>query len=358
MTLTDNQKKVYDAVLAGSSTVDYIVTNTGLTKQTVNPVINSLIKKEVLTKSEDGTITPIVIPATSPVIPTVVEESNDIQKRNLENSNVTDPESKVEETTLLIPYISTPTQGAELKAALRTWAKHYDGKLRVVIVGDREDWFTDQIIHIAHEPHMIAKECGGCIAPVLEVNPQADVAHKILTAIATNEVQGDFILSNDDIFLLGRTTFEDLAALKFRGKLTDDLGKIDGPYRINAGRTAESLKKAGLPVINYGTHTPMVLNADKMLDVITQYNAFDKGYLLTSLYYNTVYPDARPIHTPGNQQCRINASVYRPLNGAEDAALVDDIFSNRKFINTNDTGWKYLEPIFNKLNPSPSQFEK
>lgn len=260
--------------------------------------------------------------------------------------------------TLLIPYITTQTKGEELKVALRTWAEYYQGELKVVIVGDNEDWFSNEIVHIPAEPHMIAKECGGCITPVLESNPQADVVNKMAIAILSGQVQGDFIMSNDDIFLLGCTYFEDIAVLKYRGSLEDGVGKQDGIYRLNGIRTKNALLADKLPILNYGTHTPMLFNADQVMDVIAKYDATNTAHLFSSLYYNNYFPKARPIYVPGNNPLLLHASVYRALNKPEHTEIVNNIFKYCKSINVNDDGWSWIKPILQKRVYSKSKFEK
>src|SRR5690606_11872695 len=98
------------------------------------------------------------------------------------------------------------------------------------------------------------KEDCGCPNPSMIRNPQADVTHKIFTAIAAGAIQGDFIISNDDIYLLGTTYREDIAALKAFG-LLDKGGKSGGIYSQNVKRTAKALEENGLPIHRYGTHT-------------------------------------------------------------------------------------------------------
>lgn len=262
--------------------------------------------------------------------------------------------SEEEETTLLIPYLKSEAAGDELKYAMRNWDKNFRGKLRVVIVGDREDWFSEDIVHIPHEVHTIDEDCG-CDNPNKIRNPQADVAHKLLTAIASGEITGDFILSNDDIFILGDTTLADISYLRVFGTLEKGTGKDGGLYQENAVRTAHLLKSKGLPTYRYGTHTPVLLNADLLAEVIKEYNATERGTLLTSLYFNHHYPDARGmVSVTGNKDCTILASVYR---ANPDLKVLNQALKRRKFVNCNAAGWKALKPIFEAEYPDKSRFE-
>src|SRR5690606_15364185 len=123
---------------------------------------------------------------------------------------------------------------------------------------------------------------------------------------------GEFILTNDDIFLLGPTTLSDLKQPKILGNLVDITKK--GLYADNARRTAAMLKTAGKTTLQYGTHTPMVLDATKLTDTIRGYQATEKGILLTSAYYNHHQPEPRGlIKLNGGANGTILLSVYSDM---------------------------------------------
>jgi len=260
------------------------------------------------------------------------------------------PETKP--IVVLIPYLASAAAGGELKHALRTWEKNYQGDFRVVVVGDREDWFSDEITHLPLDVHLVDEDCG-CNEPKKVRNPQADVAYKLLYAITSGEVDGQFILTNDDIFLLGPTTLSDLQQPKILGNLSDIVKK--GLYADNAKRTAAMLKSAGKETLNYGTHTPMVLDAEKLADTIRGYKATEKGVLLTSAYYNHHQPEPRGLlKLNGSLNGTILISVYSenpPLD------VVKTALKRRKYLNCNTRGWTKISPIFEEAYPEKSRFE-
>ncbi|HWK58117.1 MAG TPA: hypothetical protein VNQ80_12295 [Parapedobacter sp.] len=254
--------------------------------------------------------------------------------------------------TVLIPYLASAAAGGELKHALRTWEQNYQGDFRVVVVGEREDWFSDEITHLPIDVHMVDEDCG-CDNPKKIRNPQADVAHKLLYAITSGTVNGQFILTNDDIFLLGPTTLSELQQPKILGNLTDINKK--GMYGDNARRTSSMLKSAGKATLNYGTHTPMVLDSEKLADTIRGYKALDKGVLLTSAYFNHHQPEPRGlIKLNGALNGTILISVYSenpPLD------VVQTALKRRKYLNCNTRGWKKISHIFEEAYPEKSRFE-
>lgn len=336
--LTDNQDKVVQAIIAGHHTIDSLVEATNMSKSSVSGTITSLIKKEIITKDENGSYS-------------VNHEEIEIDTEN--GGAVSEEEHAATPIAVLIPYRKDEAAGEELKFALRALEQNLKEDFRVVIVGDKEDWFSPEITHIPLAPHLIKEECN-CPTPAMIRDPQADVTYKVFTAIASGEIEGDFILTNDDIFLLGATYLADIAVLKAFGNL-DKGGKSGGIYNKNVKRTAKALEGNQLPTHRYGTHTPMLLNSDKVLQVIEKYNALEKGFLLTSLYFNEVYPDARPIQVDGTAKDPILGSAYRPDIGKD---ILNAVFSKRKFLNCDTKGWNAVKPIVETVFSKPSRYEK
>ncbi len=352
--LTENQKKVVNSIVEGNSSIDKIVSSSGLTKSQVTGVITSLGKKGYIKKNEDSTY---LIEKESDH--EVIKTEKVIENLNPE-PNVKEPELRGQDSELgdvnslkvLIPYLKSEAEGEELKYALRALQQNLKEKISIVIIGDKEDWFSPEIIHIPHEAHLIKEECD-CPVPSMVRNPQADVTHKIFTAIAAGVIKGDFILSNDDIFLLGETHLYDIQALKAYG-LLDRGGKEGGSYNQNIKRTAKALEEYGLPLHRYGAHIPVLLNAEVLSEIIEKYNATQRGFLLTSLYFNEIFPEARPIQVSGNANDSILASAYRSDIPKD---LLEEVFRSRKFLNCNSKGWSAIKPFLEKAFPNPSSYE-
>ncbi|WP_312139492.1 hypothetical protein [Sphingobacterium sp.] len=336
--LTENQKKVYEAIKAENNTIDKLVETTGLSKSKITGTITSLLKGDAIRKSDDGSY------AVSDLLLSTNHPSSE--------ETVTEVTSNNDRLSLVIPYLKSEASGEELKFALRSIEKHLKTDVTVVIVGDKEDWFSPEIVHIPHEPYLIKEDCD-CPAPSMVKNPQADVTHKLFTAIASGVVTGNFILSNDDIFLLGPTLLSDIEVLKAFGTL-DKGDKVGGTYNQNAKRTANALEKNNLPIHRYGTHTPMFLNAEELIEVIEKYNALDKGYLLTSLYFNEKYPDARPLQVDGTAKDPILGSAYRSDIPKD---VLEIAFKTRKFLNCDSKGWTAVKPFLELAFPHPSNYE-
>src|SRR5690606_23354584 len=269
--LTENQQKVLDAVQNGATNTTDIAKQSGLAKSSVTAVVNSLVKKKLLQKSDDGTLSSYNTEAETsnpaPRTPQSVEGKveGEVEGRPLRLSKGATPHP----IPLLIPYLRSEAAGEELRYALRSWEQNFKEDFQVVVIGDREDWFSPEIVHIPHEPHLVKEQCN-CPSPSMIRNPQADVSHKLFTSIASGIIKGNFILSNDDIFLLGETYLADIQLLKAFGSLHAD-GAEGGLYRQNAQNSLKALTENKLPTHKYGTHTPMYINAEKLIEVIEKY---------------------------------------------------------------------------------------
>ncbi|MGJ1417179.1 helix-turn-helix domain-containing protein [Sphingobacterium multivorum] len=330
MNLSEKESKVLALVIAGVLVASAIAEQSELPVGSVNAVLNSLINKDLLVRNEDKSVTLTAKGIEYRDSATESDQTSDDPKGK-ENSltDATQAEGH-KPIAVVIPYLKSEAAGEELRYALRSWADHFLEDHRIIIVGDKEDWFSPEITHVPLDPVLILEDCN-CAAPAEVRNPQADVTHKILTLIASGEVTGDFILTNDDIYLAGPTSLIDIQVLKAFGDL-EDHAKGTSLFCQNSLRTKQALAKEGLSTHHYGTHTPMFINAEILAEVIEKFNATEKGYLLTSLYFNYRFPDARPIQITGNIKDGVLASVYRE---SVEPAMMWDLFQQRKFINCN-----------------------
>src|SRR5690606_7790263 len=151
--LTENQQKVLEAVQNGATNTTDIAKQSGLAKSSVTAVVNSLVKKKLLQKSDDGTLSSYNTEAETsnpaPRTPQSVEGKveGEVEGRPLRLSKGAIP--------LLIPYLKSEVAGEELRYALRSWEQNFKEDFQVVVIGDREDWFSPEIVHIPHEPPLV-----------------------------------------------------------------------------------------------------------------------------------------------------------------------------------------------------------
>ena len=130
---------------------------------------------------------------------------------------------------------------------------------------------------------------------------------------------------------------------------------------LGGSKTATALKEAGIAkAFDFATHTPVGFFKDQLREVIESFQAAEQGHLVSTLYFNTLYQDIRPIlvdtginrNDPGTQS--YVASVYRKVS----PEVLKTALTERKFINHNDAGWTSVAPFLKKLFPDKSSFEK
>lgn len=318
--LSENQKNILDAITPEINTPQAISEQTGKSLASVNTTLTSLEKKELIRKNKDGTIQSLV---------TNHETTN-------HESPVPIPQSPI---PVLIPYLKSEAAGDELKYALRSFDKNLDAQFKVIVIGDREDWFNDE--HITHIPTGLYSD-----------DPQVDVANKLLTAIASLDLQGKFIFTYDDVFLLGKTDLAELLPYAF-GKL-ENAGTKGTQYHDAALRTASQLQKMDLDTIRYDAHTPVVFDAFLISEIISDHKATEAAVLVKSLYFNKHKLDHRPIQVNGGLHDPILASVYKSNPQLD---TLHTAIQTRKFLNCNTAGWKAVEPFLKSLFPNKSKFE-
>lgn len=149
----------------------------------------------------------------------------------------------------------------ELRYSLRS-LKHMEHD-RVFIVGECPDWAVN-VCHIpAEDPY--------------EDQPQLNVQHKLRTLLST-DVSDDFILMNDDFFILRDMKPQ----YEYRGPLADTVSKnyASGSYH-DAIKNAHAMYPDGL---DYSLHTPFVYNKDKLRQALDAVQ--DKNIVLRSVYGN------------------------------------------------------------------------
>jgi hypothetical protein len=110
----------------------------------------------------------------------------------------------------------------------------------------------------------------------------------ILAAVEQGAISGDFIVMNDDFFILKPWTFRH----EHRGTINEYLATAGakGGYRRRAEHTRDMLVALGVAEpLFFGLHVPTVFSAERLADLVTQFKG--ERYLLRTLYHN-LFPAA------------------------------------------------------------------
>lgn len=249
-------------------------------------------------------------------------------------------ESVLNHVTVVIPYCREYAQGKELLFALRSWQKNVRFGINIVVIGDREDWFSEEITFIEHKR--------------ISDNAQVDTLAKLKIAVESPEVTERFVWTNDDIYVMNPITLAHIEVPKVMGILNPD--KFKGIYAENLERTKALLEKNHLPCLNYGTHTPILFCKALLAEMFARFPEIEEGgYLFSSVYYNSLPYPTQPVYLdwPTDQ-------VLLPVVSQNpDEKKVLDLLSRKAFMNNAVSGYSpWLETFLGKVFPEPSDFEE
>ena len=249
-------------------------------------------------------------------------------------------EKKVQDhTTVVIPYCKEFAQGKELLFALRSWQHNVRFGINMVVIGDREDWFSDEITFIEHSR--------------VSDNAQVDTLAKLKIAIESPEVTDRFIWTNDDIYVMNPISRAHVELPKVLGVLNPD--KYKGLYAENMERTRQLLKKNELPCLNYGTHTPMLFDKGRLVAMFERFPELEQeGYLFSSIYYNSLPYPTQPVYL----EWKTDQVLLPVVSKQPDVNIVLELLSRKVFMNNAVSGYSsWLEKFLEKCFPAPSDFE-
>lgn len=242
-------------------------------------------------------------------------------------------------TTVVIPYCKEFAQGRELLFALRSWYNNARFPANLVIIGDREDWFGEEVTVIEHQR--------------TSDNPQIDTMEKLKLAIESPEVTERFIWTNDDIYLVNRVSLAHIEIPKVLGELKPE--KFKGAYAENMSRTVMLLDKFGLPKLNYGTHTPVLFEKFRLKDMLERFPEAESGVLFSSLYFNFQPFPAHPVVL----DWKTDQFLLPVISQKPDEQRAKELLQRKVFLNNTVSGYSaWLEKFLEQMFPEPSIFEE
>lgn len=241
--------------------------------------------------------------------------------------------------SVVIPYCKEYAQGNELLFALRSWYQYALFPFRIVVIGDAEEWFDGE--------NLTFIECPKC-----SDIPSVDTLHKLWVAHDSPEVTDGFIWSNDDIYLVNPVGLAHIRLPKVTGKLNP--AAFNGHYRAAMQHTIEKLVQAGLPDLNYGTHTPVWFEKKLLKDVLPVDDLSAKtGTLFISLYFN-----ANNKEHPARLDWKTDPFLLPVVSKAPDEKYADELLRNKVFMNNARSGYSpWLEKFLEKRFPDKSPCE-
>lgn len=207
----------------------------------------------------------------------------------------------------------------ELKYSLRSVEQNLKEYVRIFIVGEKPAFLNDNIIHIPYKDN--------------HKNKQRNIHNKILAACECKEINDNFILFNDDYFIIKPMKLPQVPLYTYSEYLLDAVPKFKNNYKNHIEKTIQLLGN----VKNYDTHYPITINKKKYIQIneIIDWEV-TYGYLTRTLYVNRLPYTIFPV--------KITDKIINKVSDIEDKTFIscgNTILFGMK---------KYLENKF--INPS------
>ena len=235
--------------------------------------------------------------------------------------------------SVVIPYCKEYAQGNELLFAIRSWYKNARFPFHIFVIGDAEDWMDGE--------NVTWIDC-----PRVSDIPSVDTLHKLHEILTYTAVTEHFVWTNDDIYLMNPVSVPHIVLPKVLGTLNP--AAYNGNYRAAMERTIEMLTEAGLPLLNYGTHTPVMFKKSNLKALLPGDDVNAKtGVLFTTLYFNSV----NTAH-PARLDWRTDPFLLPVVSKAPDEKLVNELLRNKVFMNNARSGYSpWLESFLSRRFP-------
>jgi hypothetical protein len=185
------------------------------------------------------------------------------------------------DATFVWLYLDSEKQSDELRWSLRSVFANYNGQASPIIFGDRPSWYCG--------PHV----------PMSRVGPQPrrryrDTLNKLHAACTSPLVPDTFVWMMDDTYLLKRVSMRDLSVNRYQGSIPPrPWGNRE--WRGLQAETYSVLRADGLPLVDYCTHLPKVVEKEKFLEMWERFGLASRVLQWELLYGSCFYENYRPL---------------------------------------------------------------
>lgn len=224
-------------------------------------------------------------------------------------------------------YICKSGNNEELRYSIRSVMKHAQNP-SVSVVGGKPDWYKGHYIEVPQD-----------------MSKYRNAMNNIRAAIDSPDIPEDFILMNDDFFIL-----KDIEEIGYTFNMTlqdrvfeyEDINPSSS-YVSKLRLTNNKLIKMGIPKpLNYELHIPFPVNKDKLKTVLSKTN--NPNVLWRSVYGN--------FHKVGGIQGR-DVKVY----AAQLKSMSYNYNEDSVFLSTEDNSFNTVKAFLMDRLPEPSFVE-
>lgn len=247
---------------------------------------------------------------------------------------------EVQKIAVVIPYLKRAAQGKELLFAMRSWAQNFDAAIHIVVIGDKEDWFGNDVIYIPMEQS--------------SQNPQVNTFEALKLALTSDLVSDRFIWTNDEIYLVNPIGLAHIEVPKTLGYFNPKA--YTGIYKENMERTIKFLESRGcLNPLNFSTHTPVLMDKEEVVSLLELYPEITSGeYLFSGIYF--AFKDNW--HHPQWLDWKHDSWLLPLVSQNPDKEKFSEMIVQKCFLNNSVSGYgKFLETYLTEVFPDKCRFE-
>lgn len=237
----------------------------------------------------------------------------------------------------------------ELRYCLRSIHQHLKGYRNIYIIGVAPDYILAKCNFTAQEniqqDHYLIPIFMPDGAPN---NPAKNIYQKLLFASFLNEVSENFLMFNDDYFLIQDTDAATIPHYYKPQNLQECIKKMQpgNTFRTAVENTVKALQEKGHELKYFDIHVPMLYNKQQFAQVMQQYNwAVPYGYTAKSLYCNSLGIAGQEL-----ADCKIDHSLT--------TAEIEQWISGRFVFSVGDAGlFGDMKQWLQQRFPHPSPYE-
>lgn len=234
--------------------------------------------------------------------------------------------------SVVILHKKTKDGGESLRFAIRSWQKYYPELEKIAVVGDKEDWFGDDILHIPCD---------------LGNNDMLNSVNALKEVVAREDIPEDFVFAGDNLFLLNKVSTLHIAIPKFERHLPS----VIGVPAVKSYSKYAGIRCDGIAVL---TQMPIIIQADRFVSALEKYPELEEGNgLLQSLYFST-YPFTPIVVDWKHDNWAIPVVSDKPVSSG-----LDKYLRSKFFMYHMGKGWcRELKDKLVELFPEPSSYEQ
>jgi len=261
-------------------------------------------------------------------------------------SNVTTTQK--EEVDVVIPWVNDKEDWQSLRYVIRSVEKNFIDMRNLWIVGDKPDFLDPNTYNYIPNPSKDSND--------LLIRNRHFCNSMYLAAICP-EVSPTFLYMADNHYLATPRTAKDFRTTILVRENMAEYSQIERKtantsWQLMIWDTVDRLLDHGLSGWNYETHTPKLINKDKLLDCLVFFGIGDGKLIWQTAYFNMFLTPTTRGHL--SESTKLKAGFYEKCTADEIAAkCMDAIYINHNDLGLSDELKAYLEAYFS----TPSKYE-